>query len=129
MTRVLQEFSGELPAALARPHFLQVVADGRVTALWPLLPSWELDGFEAAWVIGLGWLVSLIPEVEGRRVTRPLARWCSDAQYAISVQDRMGPAEMSLVQSFVGSRLDSIGRHRGCSRHWETCRIESVHSS
>ena len=83
MTRVLQvvanEFSGELPAALrcasrhwaetcphlARPHFLQVVADGRVTALWPLLPSWELDGFEAAWVIGLGWLVSLIPEFEG----------------------------------------------------------------
>ena len=78
MTRVLQvvanEFSGELPAALrcasrqwaetcpnlARPHFLQVVADGRA-----LLPSWELDGFEAAWVIGLGWLVSLIPEFEG----------------------------------------------------------------
>ena len=69
MTRVLQEFSGALPAALrcasarhwaARPHFLQVVADGRA-----LLPSWELDGFEAAWVIGLGWLVSLIPEFEG----------------------------------------------------------------
>ena len=74
MTRVLQEFSGELPAALrcasarhwaARPHFLQVVADGRVTALWPLLPSWELDGFAAVWVLGLGWLVSLIPEFEG----------------------------------------------------------------
>ena len=69
MTRVLQEFSGELPAALrcasarhwaARPHFLQVVADGRA-----LLPSWELDGCEAAWVIGLGWLVSRIPEFEG----------------------------------------------------------------
>ena len=78
---VSNEFSGELPAALrcasrhwaetcphlARPHFLQVVADGRVAALWPLpsLGPWARLAGQAAWVPGLGWLVSLIPEVEG----------------------------------------------------------------